>query len=181
MSRVGKLPINVDDKVKVNMVGNEIEITGPLGTLKRSIQNDKIIVEIENNQILVKRVSENKTVRAAHGLYRSLINNMVEGVTKGFQKNLIISGVGFRAVAQGEKIVLSLGFSHPVEILPPEGINIEIVTPTELAVKGIDKELVGQVAANIKANRKPDPYHGYGIRYKDETILRKEGKSAAKG
>ncbi|MGI6594108.1 MAG: 50S ribosomal protein L6 [Christensenellales bacterium] len=180
MSRIGRLPIKITSDVKVDIDKDIVTITGPLGTLSQNIANDKIQVKVENNEIVLTRLTESKPVKAAHGLYRSLIANMVEGVTKGFQKNLIISGVGFRAVAQGDKVVLNIGYSHTVDIIAPKGIKIEIVSPTELAVKGIDKVLVGQVAANIKASRKPDPYHGYGIRYKDETILRKEGKAAGK-
>lgn len=180
MSRIGRLPIEFNEKVKIDIKGKEVTVTGPLGTLKQTIENDKIKVNVEGNSILVTRESEAKPVRAAHGLYRALIANMVKGVTEGFQKDLVISGVGFKATSQGNKIVLNIGFSHPVEITPPEGIKIDIVSPTELSVKGIDKVLVGQVAANIKKSRVPDPYHGYGIRYKDETILRKEGKAAGK-
>ncbi|HHX49286.1 MAG TPA: 50S ribosomal protein L6 [Clostridiales bacterium] len=180
MSRIGRLPIKIVSGVTVKVDNDVVTVSGPLGTLSQHIANDKIKIKVENDEIILTRLTEAKPVKAAHGLYRSLLANMVEGVTKGFQKNLIISGVGFRAVAQGEKVVLNIGYSHTIDVIPPEGIKIEIVSPTELAVKGIDKVLVGQVAANIKAYRKPDPYHGYGIRYKDETILRKEGKAAGK-
>lgn len=180
MSRIGRLPIEVKDKVKVEFKDGVVTVTGPLGTLSQEIANDKIQVKIEDNKVVLERLSEAKPVKAAHGLYRSLINNMVIGVTQGYQKNLIISGVGFKATKQGEIVVLNIGFSHAIEVVPPTGVTIDIVSPTELAVKGIDKVVVGQVAANIKAYRKPDPYHGYGIRYKDETILRKEGKTAGK-
>lgn len=180
MSRIGRLPIKISSDVSVDIKDGEVTIKGPLGSLTQTIANDKIQVKLENEELVVKRLTDSKPVKAAHGLYRSLLSNMVEGVTKGFQKNLLISGVGFRAVAQGDKIVLNIGYSHTIDVVAPEGIKIEIVSPTELAVKGIDKVLVGQVAANIKAYRKPDPYHGYGIRYKDEVILRKEGKAAGK-
>lgn len=179
MSRIGRLPIKLEG-VQVDFKDRVITVTGPLGTLKQAIENPKINVTVEDGVLQVTRASEEKEVKAAHGLYRALIFNMVTGVTKGYAKNLIIAGVGYKAVAQPGKIVLSLGLSHTVEVVAPEGIKIDIITPTELSVKGIDKEAVGQAAANIKSLRKPEPYHGYGIRYKDETIIRKAGKTAGK-
>ena len=180
MSRIGRNPIKVSAAVKVSFENGIVTVTGPLGTLTQAIENSKINVVIEGNVVTVTRSAETKEVKAAHGLYRALIQNMVTGVEKGYAKNLILSGVGYKAVAQGDKIVLSVGYSHTIDVVPPAGIKLEIVSPTEIAVKGIDKVVVGQVAADIKAIRKPEPYHGYGIRYKDETILRKEGKTAGK-
>lgn len=180
MSRIGRNPIKVPASVKVEYANGVVTVSGPLGTLTQAIENSKINVSIEGDVVTVSRVSEAKEVKAAHGLYRALIQNMVIGVEKGYSKNLIISGVGWKAVAQGTKVVLSLGFSHTIDVVAPEGIKIEIVNPTELCIKGIDKVQVGQFAADIKALRKPEPYHGYGIRYKDEVILRKEGKTAGK-
>lgn len=180
MSRIGRNPIKVPASVKVSYADGIVTVTGPLGTLTQAIENSKINVAIEGDVVTVSRVSEAKEVKAAHGLYRALIQNMVIGVEKGYSKNLIISGVGWKAVAQGNKVVLSLGFSHTVDVVPVDGIKVEIVSPTELCIKGIDKVKVGQFAADIKSLRKPEPYHGYGIRYKDETILRKEGKTAGK-
>jgi large subunit ribosomal protein L6 len=180
MSRIGRLPITLTDKVKAEIEGNVITVTGPLGKLSQEIENPDIKVEIADGAIHVTRANEQKSVKSAHGLYRSLIANMVEGVEKGYSKNLIIAGVGYKAAMQGNRLVLNVGYSHPVNIDAPEGITIECVSNTEISVKGIDKTKVGQCAANIKAVRKPEPYHGYGVRYKDETILRKEGKTAGK-
>ena len=180
MSRIGRLPIKFGEKTTAKFENGIITVTGPLGTLTQAIENSKINVAIEGNIITVTRTSEVKEVKAAHGLYRALIQNMVTGVEKGYEKSLIINGVGYKAQAQGNKIVLNVGYSHTVDVVAPEGIKVEVVAPTELKVSGISKEKVGQFAAEIKAIRKPEPYHGYGIRYKDETIIRKEGKTAGK-
>ncbi len=180
MSRIGRLPVALTGKVKAEMDGNVITVTGPLGVLSQEIANPDIKVEIAPDVIHVTRTSEEKAVKSAHGLYRSLIANMVDGVEKGYTKNLIIAGVGYKAIMQGSKLVLNVGYSHPVHIEAPEGIKLACVSNTEISVTGIDKTKVGQCAANIKAVRKPEPYHGYGVRYKDETILRKEGKTAGK-
>lgn len=180
MSRIGRLPVALTGKVKAELSGSVITVTGPLGTLSQEIQNPKINVEITPKEIQVTRATEEKEVKAAHGLYRALIANMVQGVEKGYSKNLLIEGVGYKAVMQGAKLVLNVGYSHPVNIEAPEGIKLECVSNTEISVKGIDKNKVGQCAADIKAVRKPEPYHGYGVRYKDETIVRKEGKTAGK-
>lgn len=180
MSRIGRLPVELTDKVKASMEGRTITVNGPLGTLSQDIENADIDVEIKEKEILVTRKNEIKETKAAHGLYRALIANMVTGVDKGYSRNLILNGVGYKAQMQGNKLVLNVGYSHPVNIDSPQGITIECVSLTEVAVKGIDKTKVGQCAADIKAVRKPEPYHGYGIRYKDETILRKEGKTAGK-
>jgi large subunit ribosomal protein L6 len=151
-----------------------------LGALSQKIENEKIDVKIADGEVSVVRLSEEPPVRAAHGLYRALIYNMVCGVQKAFEVGLIINGVGYKSQKQGNKVVLNIGFSHPVEVVAPAGITIDCVTPTELLVKGIDKVAVGQCAASIKAIKKPEPYHGYGIRYKTETITLKEGKTAGK-
>lgn len=180
MSRIGRLPIALPDKVTASMSGDTITVSGPLGALTQKIANSDIEVNVSEKEITVTRKNDKKETKAAHGLYRSLIANMVYGVEKGYSKNLILNGVGYKAQMQGYKLVLNVGYSQPVTIASPEGIKIECVSATEVVVKGIDKTKVGQCAADIKAVRKPEPYHGYGIRYKDETILRKEGKTAGK-
>ena len=180
MSRIGRLPIKVTDGVTVAYADGIVTVKGKLGTLTQAIENKDISVEIADGQVHVKRANELKTTKAAHGLYRALIANMVEGVTKGYEKSLVINGVGYKAQMEGKNLVLNVGYSHPVTVPAPEGITFACPTLTEISVKGIDKVLVGQIAANIKAIRKPEPYHGYGIRYKDETIIRKEGKTAGK-
>lgn len=180
MSRIGRLPIKLNAGVTAKFENGVVTVKGPLGTLSQAIENDKIGFDIQPGVIHVTRASEAKEVKAAHGLYRALVFNMTHGVEKGYEKNLVISGVGYKATEQAGKVVLSIGYSHTIDVVPPEGVKVSIVNPTELSVKGIDKEKVGQVAADIKALRKPEPYHGYGIRYKDETILRKAGKTAGK-
>lgn len=179
MSRIGRQAINVPAGVTVTSENNLVTVKGPRGTLTQEI-DPKIALNVEENTIHVTRASEEKAIKAKHGLYRALINNMVVGVTKGFEKGLIVSGVGYKVTKQGNKITFNIGYSHPITVTEPAGVTIDVVTPTELAVKGNDKTVVGQCAADIKALRKPDPYHGYGIRYKNETILRKEGKTAGK-
>jgi large subunit ribosomal protein L6 len=180
MSRIGKLPIAINEKIKVEFNKGVVQVKGPLGTLSQTIANDDINVEVQDNQVIVTRANEDKKVKAAHGLYRSLIRNMVEGVEKGFSKSLVLNGVGYRAKVQGNTLVLDVGFSHPVEFTAPEGISISSSAPTEVEIKGIDKNKVGQFAATVRAVRKPEPYHGYGIRYRNEIILHKEGKKAGK-
>ena len=180
MSRIGRLPIKLNNGISVEFKEGVVTVKGPKGTLTQAIENPKIGVSVEDGVVHVTRASEEKAVKAAHGLYRALIHNMVLGVEKGYEKSLVIAGVGYKAVAQGNKVVLSVGYSHTVDVVPPKGIELAVVSPTEICVKGIDKVQVGQFAADIKAIRKPEPYHGYGIRYKDETIIRKEGKSNAK-
>lgn len=179
MSRIGRQAINVPAGVTVTSENNLVTVKGPRGTLTQEI-DPKIALNVEGNIVHVTRASEEKAIKAKHGLYRALINNMVEGVTKGFEKGLVVSGVGYKVTKQGNKITFNIGYSHPITVTEPDGVTIDVVSPTELAVKGIDKTVVGQCAADIKALRKPDPYHGYGIRYKNETILRKEGKTAGK-
>lgn len=177
MSRIGRLPIEIPTGVEAKITSdNVVVVKGPLGELNTPVDK-KITVTIKDGSILVERHSENKEYKAKHGLYRSLIANTVEGVTKGFTKELIVHGVGYKVIKQGNKIVVNVGFSHPVEVVEPEGVTIEVPTPTQIIVKGINKEIVGQCAANIKAIKKPDPYHIYGIRYKNEIIVKKEGKT----
>ena len=180
MSRIGRLPVKITDGVKVSVDNNVVTVTGKLGTLSQTIENKDISVAINGDHVEVSRKNELKTTKAAHGLYRALIANMVEGVSKGYEKGLVIAGVGYKAAVENKNLVLNVGYSHPVTVAAPAGISFECPSITEITVKGIDKVLVGQIAANIKAIRKPEPYHGYGIRYKDETIIRKEGKTAGK-
>lgn len=180
MSRIGRLPIQIPQGVEITVDGsNLVTVKGPLGTLTQQVDKD-IKVEIDNGQITVSRPSENKRHRAMHGLYRVLISNMVIGVKDGFTKKLQIVGVGYRAIKKGKDLELSLGFSHPVVMTDPEGITVEVPTQTEILVKGIDKALVGNYAAKIRAWRKPEPYKGKGVRYADEYVRRKEGKTGKK-
>ncbi len=180
MSRIGRLPITIPPGVDVKLDGTTITVTGPKGTLTRTL-TDRIGVEREDGRILVTRPDEAKTSKALHGLTRTLVANMVEGVTNGYRKALEITGVGYRAALTGRKLQLSLGYSHPIEIDPPDGISFEVETPTKLAVVGIDKELVGQIAAEVRSKRKPEPYKGKGVRYAGEVIRRKAGKAGKVG
>lgn len=182
MSRIGRLPVAIPAGVTVTVTpDNLVIVKGPLGELKQQVHKDgSIKVEVKENLVHVTRTSDEKDVKALHGLYRKLISNMVEGVTKGYSKTLVVNGVGYKVAKQGNKVVMNIGFSHPVEVNPPAGITLDVNGTTDIIVKGIDKELVGQVAANIKALKKPDPYHAYGVRYSDEVIVRKEGKTAGK-
>ena len=178
MSRIGKNPIPVPSGVEVSIVDRHITVKGSQGTLERDLPGD-IEVAQEESQLLVTRPNDERQNRALHGLIRSLVNNMVVGVSDGFKKELDIVGVGYRATAQGpNKIELALGFSHPVFVDAPAGITFEVPQPTRIVVKGIDKELVGQVAANIRKIRKPEPYKGKGVRYLNEVVRRKAGKAA---
>ena len=179
MSRIGKMPITVPQGVDIKIEGSVVTVKGPNGQLTRTVHND-MILELEDGQIIVKRPSEEKFHKSLHGLTRSLINNMVEGVTKGFQKSLDLVGVGYRAAKQGNKLVLTVGYSHPVEIEPKEGIEIEVPVATKVVVKGADKEAVGALAANIRKVRPPEPYKGKGIKYDTERIRRKAGKAGTK-
>jgi large subunit ribosomal protein L6 len=179
MSRIGKAPINIPSGVEVSIAGRTVTVKGPKGTLSRDIPGD-IVVRKEDNTLLVERPNDERTNRSLHGLSRTLVNNMVVGVTEGFAKELEIVGVGYRAEAQGQNLRLALGFSHPVIVPAPEGISFEIPAQTRVIVKGIDKELVGQVAANIRSIRKPEPYKGKGVRYLGERVLRKAGKTGKK-
>ena len=177
MSRIGKLPITVPGGVTITVGdGNTVTVKGPKGTLTENLSPAMELVQ-ENGVLTVKRPSDSKEHRALHGLTRSLVHNMVVGVTEGFSKNLEINGVGYRAQMQGTKLVLNLGYSHPVEITPPSGISFECPTPNKVLVKGISKQQVGQVAADIRKWRKPEPYKGKGIKYDYETVRRKVGKT----
>ena len=178
MSRIGKMPVDIPSGVNIDIKDDVVTVKGPKGTLSQELTGG-IKIKIEEGKINVTRPSESKQHRSLHGLYRSLINNMVEGVTKGYQKDLQIEGVGYRAELSGTSIVLRLGHSHPIKVDPPEGITLEVPSPTAITVKGIDKHLVGQVAANIRKLRKPEPYKGKGVRYKGEHIRRKAGKAGA--
>jgi large subunit ribosomal protein L6 len=180
MSRIGRLPIAVPAGVDVSIDGHHVTVKGPKGTLDRELHAE-IGVARDGDQIVVTRPSEAKTHKQLHGLTRTLVNNMVVGVTDGYRKGLEITGVGYRATKNGEKLTLNLGYSHPIEIDPPKGISFEVENPTRLAVVGIDKELVGQVAAQVRATRKPEPYKGKGVRYAGEYIRRKAGKAGKIG
>jgi large subunit ribosomal protein L6 len=174
------MPIPLPDGVEITQDGNRLTVKGPLGTLEREI-HPEMTVERNDGQLQVVRPSDQPRHRALHGLTRTLVANMVTGVTTGFTRALEISGVGYRAQLQGQKLVLALGYSHPVEVDPPTGIEFRVETPTKLAVFGADKELVGQTAAYIRSRRKPEPYKGKGIRYAGEHILRKAGKAGKVG
>ncbi|SEL69690.1 LSU ribosomal protein L6P [Colwellia chukchiensis] len=175
MSRVAKAPVAIPAGVTITLSGQDIKVKGPLGELSRTIHSDVVVSQEENN-IITNIVEGAKGAWAQAGTARALINNMVEGVSKGFEKKLLLNGVGYRAKAAGKNLNLSLGFSHPVDHAIPEGITVETPSQTEIVLKGTDKHLVGQTAANIRAYRKPEPYKGKGIRYSDENIRRKEAK-----
>lgn len=176
MSRIGKMPIAIPAGVKVAMEGAEVKVQGPKGKLSQKMP-ERVMVAVEAEQIVVTRPSDDKDDRALHGLVRSLINNMVIGVTQGFTKELEINGVGYRAEISGKKLTMALGFSHPVVYDLPEGIEVEVEKQTRVIVKGIDKQLVGSAAAKIRSFREPEPYKGKGIKYADEHIVRKAGKT----
>ena len=180
MSRIGRLPIAVPSGVDVTIAGRELTVKGPKGTLSRTLHPDMQVSQ-EDGTIVVARPTEQKTHKQLHGLTRTLVNNMVVGVTDGYRKSLEITGVGYRAAKVGEKLQLNLGYSHPIEIAPPQGISFEVENPTHLAVVGIDKELVGQIAAQVRSTRKPEPYKGKGVRYAGEYIRRKAGKAGKIG
>lgn len=178
MSRIGRMPIAIPDGVTFTVTDdNVVTVKGPKGQLEKAFKNNVKIVKNENNEIVIERKSDLKEDRAMHGLTRSLINNMVVGVTEGYQKNLELNGVGYRASIQGNKLVMNLGFSHPVEVEALEGITFETPAPTKVIVKGIDKETVGAMAADIRKWRKPEPYLGKGIKFEGEHIRRKVGKT----
>lgn len=177
MSRIGKKPVMIPEGVEVTIVEQTVTVKGPKGELTTTFHKD-MTINLEDNTVVVGRPSDSKFHKTFHGTTRALINNMVLGVSAGFKKELIIKGVGYRAQLQGNKVVLAAGYSHPVELEIPEGITIEIPKPVNITVSGISKELVGEFAANIRAVRRPEPYLGKGIRYSDEQIRRKEGKTA---
>ena len=176
MSRVGRVPIPLPEGVKVQIQRGSIFTEGPRGRLARSIP-ERMLVELKDNQILVKRPSDDRLSRSLHGLTRTLIANLIEGVTKGFQKTLVVVGIGYKVQLQGNDLILQLGFSHPVRFLPPTGVKLMVEGGTRITVSGIDKELVGEVAARIRALKPPEPYKGKGIKYVDEYIRRKAGKT----
>ena len=180
MSRIGRLPIPVPSGVDVTIEGRQVTVKGPKGTLSRALHPDMTLSR-EDGTLIVTRPTEQKTHKQLHGLTRTLVNNMVVGVTDGYRKGLEITGVGYRAALSGKKLQLNLGYSHQIEIDPPEGITFEVENPTRLAVVGIDKELVGQIAAKVRATRKPEPYKGKGVRYAGEYIRRKAGKAGKIG
>lgn len=176
MSRIGNSPINLPSGVDVKMTGDTVEVKGQKGTLTQVVDG-RITVSVEDGVVTVARESDERSVRALHGLTRALINNMVVGVVDGYSKELTAVGVGYRAVLKGSQLELQVGFSHPVTIDAPEGVTIEVPEPTKIIVSGIDKQKVGQVAADIRAVRPPEPYKGKGIRYVDEQVRRKAGKA----
>ena len=180
MSRIGRLPIPVPSTVDVTIDGRIVTVTGPKGVLTRSLHPD-MTVSREDANLVVTRPTEQKTHKQLHGLTRTLVNNMVVGVTDGYRKGIEITGVGYRAALVGRKLTLNLGYSHPIEINPPEGISFEVENPTRLSVVGIDKELAGQIAAKVRSTRKPEPYKGKGVRYAGEVIRRKAGKAGKIG
>ena len=179
MSRIGNKPITVPDNVEVKIDGQKVTVKGPKGTLEREI-HENMKVTLEDKVLKVTRPNDEPENRSLHGLTRTLINNMIEGTVNGFEKKLEINGVGYRAQKQGNKLVMNLGYSHPVEMEAPEGITFDVPSQNEVIVKGIDKELVGQIAANVRTKRPPEVYRGKGIKYDYETIRRKEGKAGKK-
>lgn len=179
MSRIGRKPIEIPNGVDITVNEHHVTVKGPKGTLSRELHQD-MNISIEGNVLTVTRPSDNKTHRSLHGTTRSVLNNMIVGVTQGYEKVLELVGVGYRASKQGNKLVLNVGFSHPVEFEPEEGIEFEVPSNTKIIVRGINKERVGEVASNIRAVRKPEPYKGKGIKYEGERIIRKEGKAGKK-
>ncbi|MBJ7593466.1 MAG: 50S ribosomal protein L6 [Candidatus Dormibacteraeota bacterium] len=180
MSRIGKMPITVPGGVEVTLAGSHITVTGSRGTLERSLP-PSMIIEVNGGVISVRRPTETTTHRSLHGLTRTLVANMVEGVSQGFTRQLDLVGVGFRAAKQGSDLVLSLGYSHPIRYTPPDGVTIDVPAPTQITVSGTNKEIVGQVAAKIRSFRKPEPYKGKGVMYRGEVVRRKAGKSGKAG
>ncbi len=179
MSRIGNKPITVPENVEVKIDGHHIEVKGPKGTLARDIHKNINIIQ-DGNIIKVERINDQKENRSLHGLIRTLINNMIEGVVNEYKRELEINGVGYRAQKKGDKLVMNLGYSHPVEVDPPAGITFDVPTPNQIIVRGIDKEVVGQTAAVIRTKRPPEVYRGKGIKYVEEHIRRKEGKAGKK-
>ncbi len=176
MSRIGKNPVNIKD-VEVTKDGQNIKVKGKLGELEMTV-HPNITVDIEGDELVVKRSDDQKENRALHGLTRALIQNMVTGVTEGYSKTLDIVGVGYKAELKGANLFLTIGYSHPIYFVPPAEIKLEVPLPTQIKISGIDKELVGQVAAKIRSFRKPEPYKGKGIKYSNEIIIKKAGKTA---
>ena len=179
MSRIGKLPIPVPNAVKVDLQGNHLKVEGPKGTLERALPA-QIRIRVEDGTIVCERPSDGREHRSLHGLTRTLVANMVNGVSQGFTKNLELVGVGYRVAKQGDELVLNLGYSHPIRFRPPEGVSIDVADPTHFSVTGINREHVGAVAADLRKLRPPEPYKGKGIMYRGERVRRKAGK-AGKG
>ena len=179
LSRIGKKPIEIPKDVKVTQSGNSLKVKGPKGELESTFHRN-IGIEIIGEEIIVKRPDDTKENKALHGLTRALIQNMVEGVTKAYQKTLDIVGVGYRAELKGKNLLLNMGYSHPIYFIPPDGITLQTPVQTQIIISGIDKQLVGMVAAKLRSIRKPEPYKGKGIKYSDEQIQRKAGKTAGK-
>ncbi|MBY7703522.1 50S ribosomal protein L6 [Vibrio harveyi] len=180
MSRIGNRILAIPSGVEITVsADNTVTVKGSKGTLSKQF-SPLISIEVADNQVATKRSNEQKHTKQLHGTTNSLLSGMITGVNEGFKKELVITGVGYKAAINGQKLNLSLGYSHPIEFMIPEGVTIQAPKPTELVITGIDKQLVGEVAANIRAYRKPEPYKGKGIKYKDEIIIRKEGKAAGK-
>ena len=179
MSRIGNKPITIPDGVEVKVDGSKVTVKGPKGTLEKEIHKN-ITVTVDNNMVNVKRLNDEAFNRSLHGLTRTLINNMIIGVTQEYTRNLEVNGVGYRAAKKGNKLVLTLGYSHPVEMEEPAGITFEVPNPNQIIIRGIDKELVGQCAAIVRTKRPPEVYKGKGIKYEEEVIRRKEGKTGKK-
>lgn len=179
MSRIGRKPIPLPKGVEIKIENDSVTVKGAKGTMTFGIMPD-ISVTTEDNNVIVARANDQKSVKAAHGMTRAIISNMVTGVSSGFEKVLEILGVGYRAQMQGKNLVLALGFSHPIEVVPPAGIELAVDGPTKVIVRGIDRQLVGQIAANIREYRPPEPYKGKGIRYVGEYVIRKAGKAGGK-
>lgn len=181
MSRIGKLPIAIPAGVTVSVdADNIVIVSGNKGTLTQQVSK-LLKVNVENNQVTVEKTVDTTEANAMHGLYRTLINNMVEGLTKGFKKSVTVNGVGYKVTKQGNKVVMNIGYSHPVEVVEENGVTLNVTSATEIVVEGINKEAVGAMAAKIRAIKPVEPYHGYGIRYTDEKVSLKEGKSSGKG
>ena len=180
MSRIGRMHIDIPAGVTVSYDNGEVRVKGPKGELSRTIVDKNIQVEISGSVVNMTRSAETKETKSKHGLYRQLIANMVKGVVEPYTRTLLIAGVGYKASVSGGKLIMNIGFSHPVEYTAPAGITLACPDATTVTVTGIDKELVGQTAANIRAKKPVEPYHGYGLRYNDEVVLRKEGKTAGK-
>jgi large subunit ribosomal protein L6 len=179
MSRIGKKPVEIPKGIKIDFKDSALKITGPKGTLEMSV-HPNMSVSVENDEILVKRPDDYKENKALHGLTRALIQNMILGVTEEYKRVLDIVGVGYRAEMKGKNLLINIGYSHPIYFMPPDGVTLQTPTPTQIVVSGIDKQLVGSVASKIRSIRKPEPYKGKGIKYQNETIVRKAGKTAGK-
>ena len=179
MSRIGKLPVDLPANTNINLANNFLEVKGPKGELKRQL-HPKMKIDHKDNQIIVTRRNDSKESRSLHGLTRALIYNMVEGVNNGFTKKLEIVGVGYKAEMKAKNLVLTIGYSHQIVVALPDSITVNTPTPTEIEISGIDKELVGKIAAKIRSFRKPEPYKGKGIKYQNEYVRRKAGKTAGK-